>query len=516
MEDGNPPSIIIILGLVLAHGILALAYGALTNVRVNLMREQSEEGSRRASRIIELIHENPNFNISYQLATMLLKFLIVAFAIHGFVLPLSAENPSSEGIIYSVVLLITVCVTLILGEVVPESIGSAHPQPIALALANLMYAVVRLLSPLTAVVLAISKALSSMFSSSELVNLITEEEIVTMIESGYTGGTIEDEEKEMILSVLQLDRTRVSEVMVPRIDIAALDIDTPLEEARARFIETGFSRIPVYEETVDAIKGLLYAKDLLTFWHSGVDNTPTTLRELMRPVYFVPEAKPVDELLKEIQTKRVHMAIVVDEYGGTAGLVTIENIIEEIIGDIQDEYDLNEEAEYVKLSDTEYVVDASIDLDDFNDLLDVELPTEDSNTLGGFIYRFFGRVPNPGEEVDHDEQLLMRVENVEGRRIRKVHVRLMTAEEAVAMEAEQAEAARAESLADETSAILSEVNLAASPKPETAQVRKNNIDTKQPSKTSTSTNATQNGAAASTARRQQTANTPAFIEGEAG
>src|SRR5690606_2393171 len=142
--------------------------------------------------------------------------------------------------------------------------------------------------PLTALVLTISKGLSSVFSSSELVNLITEEEIVTMIESGHTGGTIEDEEKEMILSVLQLDRTRVSEVMVPRIDIAALAIDTPLEEARAKFIETGFSRIPVYEETVDSIKGLLYAKDLLTFWHNG-DTASAALSDLMRPAYFVPE-----------------------------------------------------------------------------------------------------------------------------------------------------------------------------------------------------------------------------------
>lgn len=510
MEDGNPPSTIIILGLLLTHGLLALAYGALTNIRVNSIRELSEGGHRRATRIIEMAHENPNFNISYQLATTLLKFLIAAFAIHGFVLPFVVANPASEALIYAAVLLIIGCVTLILGEVVPESIGSAHPHPIAMTFANPMYVVMRLLSPLTALVLTISKALSSVFSSSELVNLITEEEIVTMIESGHTGGTIEDEEKEMILSVLQLDRTRVSEVMVPRIDIAALDIDTPLEEARAKFIETGFSRIPVYEETVDSIKGLLYAKDLLTFWHSG-DTVSATLSELMRPAYFVPEAKPVDELLKELQSKRVHMAIVVDEYGGTAGLVTIENIIEEIIGDIQDEYDLNEEDEYVRLSDTEYVVDASIDLDDFNDLLDVELPTEDSNTLGGFIYMYFGRVPKAGEEIAFDDELLMRVETVEGRRIRKVRVRLLV---------EQVQPAPADAQPDvafsNAEAVVASVaqndTLAGS---ELDAMSDQPRGAAQKASVQPSAKTAKNDHAVSTPRRQTTS-TPALIEGEAG
>lgn len=515
MEDGNPPSFIIILGLVLAHGLLALAYGALTNIRVNAVKELSEGGHRRATRIIEMAHENPNFNISYQLATSLLKFGIAAVAIHEFVLPLATAYPASEAIIYTLVLLIMVCVTLILGEVVPESIGSAHPHPLALAFANLMYVVMRLLSPLTVLVLTVSKAFSSVFSSSELVNLITEEEIVTMIES---GGTIEEEEKEMILSVLQLNHTRVSEVMVPRIDIAALDIDTPLDEARARFIETGFSRIPLYEETVDAIKGLLYAKDLLTLWHNG-GAALTTLRALMRPVYFVPEAKPVDELLKELQSKRVHMAIVVDEYGGTAGLVTIENIIEEIIGDIQDEYDLNEEDEYVRLSDTEYVVDASIDLDDFNDLVKVELPTEDSNTLGGFIYRYFGRVPSLGEEIRFDDELLMRVETVEGRRIRKVRVCLL---------AEQAQPTLSEAHIDEVSrdtadGSTSSIQRDKAEQPtfddKTARVNHNTTDrariTAQERGRRSGASITQNDASASGHRRQK-ANAQAFIEGEAG
>lgn len=423
MDDGNPPSLIVITSLILFHGLLALAYGALTNMRVSTLRDQADEGQHRAARVLHMVHENANFSITHNLVTTLLKFVIAALAIQGLVQPYLALNPEAGAAVYVAVLLTVILATVIFGETVPESIGSAHPNGIGFFLVDFYAALMTLFSPAVWLVLLASRALSSLFTSSQMVNRLTEEEIVTMIESGHTGGTLEEEEKDMILSVLQLDRTRVSEVMVPRIDIVALDIDTSLEAARARFIETGLSRIPVYEGTVDAIKGLLYAKDLLSLWHSGDLSKPADLRELMRPVYFVPEAKPVDELLKELQHRRVHMAIVVDEYGGTAGLVTIENVIEEIIGDIQDEYDKDEEAEYVRLSPREYRVDASIDLDDFNDLLDVELPTEDSNTLGGFIYTHFGRIPSPGEEFTHDN-LRLRVETVEGRRIRKVYVQL--------------------------------------------------------------------------------------------
>lgn len=433
MEDGSPSSLLVILSLILVHGVLALAYGAFTNIRVNVLREEAEDGNRRSQRVIDLAHENPNFTLTYGLVTGLLKFTIAAVAVIGIAQPLIPQGQSYGLVIYAVVLTITACVTLTLGDMVPEAIGSAYPHGIAMALVGLMSLVIVLMTPLTAVLVLISKAVTSLFSSSELVNRVTEEEIVTLIESGHTGGTIEDEAKEMMLSVLQLDETRVGEVMVPRIDMVALDIDTALPQARAKFIESGFSRIPVYEGTVDTIKGLLYAKDLLAYWHNDrVDHTHDedhkTIRDLLRPVYFVPEAKAVDDLLKELQSQRVHMAIVVDEYGGTAGLVTIENIIEEIIGDIRDEYDPEEEAEYVKTGDGEYIVEASINLDDFNELLDVELPIEDSNTLGGFIYTYFGRIPLIGEEINFEDEVLLRVKTVEGRRIRKVYVKLLTPE----------------------------------------------------------------------------------------
>ncbi|MBC8171681.1 MAG: HlyC/CorC family transporter [Anaerolineae bacterium] len=320
-------------------------------------------------------------------------------------------------------LVLTACVTLILGELVPEAIGSAYANTLALWVIMPVHLLVLVFSPISAGLVIVSKWLSSLFSSSDLVNIVTEEEIMTMVESGHSGGTIEEEEKDMIFSVLQLGETYASEVMIPRIDIKAVELDTPLEEARAIFVKSGLSRIPVYEDTIDTIKGVLYAKDLLAYWHNGNKDKIKSIRDLLRPAYFVPETKPADELLKELQSKRVHMALVVDEYGGTAGIVTIENIIEEIIGDIQDEYDPPEEAEYTQVGDNEYIVDAGIDLDDLNDLLSIELPTDDSDTLGGFIFSYFGRVPTMGEEIDYaDEHLMLRVESVEGRRIRKVRI----------------------------------------------------------------------------------------------
>jgi CBS domain containing-hemolysin-like protein len=249
---------------------------------------------------------------------------------------------------------------------------------------------------------------------------------MTLVDAGQKEGAIETEEKEMILSVLQFGETMAYEVMVPRPDVVALEISTSFHDALRRFIESGHSRIPVYRDTIDNIEGLLYAKDLLTVFHQNGENgtsRPQSIRELMRPAYFVPETKLAGLLLKELQTSKIHMAIVVDEYGGTAGLLTIENLIEEIVGDIQDEYDINEEAEYTVDGPDVYTIDASMNLDDVNELLDVALPTEDSSTLGGFIYSRVGRVPTIGEIVeDSDNHLVLRVESVDGRRIRKVRV----------------------------------------------------------------------------------------------
>lgn len=254
---------------------------------------------------------------------------------------------------------------------------------------------------------------------------ITEDDLKVMVNAGQQEGLFETEEQMMIYSIFDLGNRLAREIMIPRIDVLALDVETELAEAIDALITSGYSRVPVYVETVDNILGLLYAKDLLTVWREG--NKTESLRELLRPAYFVPEAKKVDELLTELQGQRVHMAIVVDEYGGVAGVVTLEDIVEEILGEIQDEYDDAEESPYEELSTNEFIFLGRVDLDDFNEIVDAELPKEDADTLGGYIYSRLGRVPTAGESVQVDNMQLT-VEQVIGRRIRKVRVLGLQAE----------------------------------------------------------------------------------------
>jgi CBS domain containing-hemolysin-like protein len=222
----------------------------------------------------------------------------------------------------------------------------------------------------------------------------------------------------MIYSVFALGNTLAREVMVPRIDMVALDVNVSLEEALDVAVRAGHSRVPTYEDTIDNIVGVLYAKDLLQLWRDKQEGI--SLREVLRRPYFVPESKPVDELLEEMQQRKVHIVVVVDEYGGTAGLVTLEDIVEEIVGEIQDEYDA-EEPVVEQTSDGEFIFNARVDLDDVNRLIGAEFPTEMGDTLGGFIYSQLGKVPVPGETVRFDG-LVIEVLTVTSRRIRKVRV----------------------------------------------------------------------------------------------
>jgi CBS domain containing-hemolysin-like protein len=262
-------------------------------------------------------------------------------------------------------------------------------------------------------------------SSLEASTVVSEDELKTLVDAGQEGGVFEQGERRMIYSIFQMGDTLAREIMVPRIDMLALDVLTPLPEAVDALLKTGHSRVPVFKETVDQTLGLLYAKDLLRVWREG--DRSVSLGELLRPAYFVPEAKKVDELLAEMQARRIHMAIVVDEYGGVAGLVTLEDIVEEIFGEIQDEYDQAEEAPFQKLPDGSYVFQGRVNLDDFNEIMGCNLPSDEADTLGGYIYIRLGRAPAIGETLEKDN-LVLTVEQVSARRIRKVSARWLQPE----------------------------------------------------------------------------------------
>lgn len=244
------------------------------------------------------------------------------------------------------------------------------------------------------------------------------EELLRLVELHEGNGGAQNGELTMIRRVAQLVDTTVREIMVPRIDMVAVEVNEPVDDAVRVVVERGFSRIPIYEETVDNILGVVHAKDMLRDMAAG--RRPTSLREICRPPCFVPEGKRIDELLAEMQENKVHLAIVVDEYGGTAGLVTIEDVLEEIVGEIQDEYD-REETAVQQLNEREAVVDARVSLSDLNELVGLEIESEAVDTVGGFVYHQLGRVPAPGDEIVTDG-LTMRVLSVIGRRVKKVRV----------------------------------------------------------------------------------------------
>ncbi|MBG0786315.1 MAG: HlyC/CorC family transporter [Anaerolineaceae bacterium] len=246
---------------------------------------------------------------------------------------------------------------------------------------------------------------------------MTEEDLKNWVEVGQPEGSLEKGEREMIYSIFQFGDTLAKDIMVPRIDVMALDIKTTLGEARSLFVHAGHSRVPVYEDTVDNVVGLLYAKDLLSVRDD--DALIANHRDLLRLAYFVPEAKKVDELLAEMQSRSMHMAVVVDEYGGVAGLVTLEDIVEEIVGEIRDEYDESEEMPFEQINADEYVFQGKIDLDIFNEIMGTEIATDNADTIGGYIYGQIGDVPTGGESLKADGVKLI-VDEVVGRRINKV------------------------------------------------------------------------------------------------
>ncbi len=257
--------------------------------------------------------------------------------------------------------------------------------------------------------------------------LLNDETLQTLLQANLQEGRLEKEEREMLRSIVRFGDTLVREIMVPRIDMVAVEVNTPLPEATDLFIKTGFSRLPVFEEKIDNIVGLLYAKDLLPVWRVGLEEQ-RPLRSLLREAYFVPEAKKVDELLAEMQRRRMHMALVVDEYGGIAGLATLEDIVEEIIGEIQDEYDLEEEPLDIRpLGPNEYLLSGRADIDDVNEALGAEFPSDDADTLGGLLLSVTGHMPAEGEEIRLDG-FLFTIRKVDQRRIVLVHARRLATE----------------------------------------------------------------------------------------
>jgi putative hemolysin len=428
---GTFGELLVILVLVLLNAVFVAAEIALVTIRRSRLDQLVDEGRRGAERVRALTSQPGRFLAVIQLGITFIGFLAAAFAgvsltreLEAWFDDLAPVAPYAGALALLIVTALLSFFTIIFGELVPKTLALAHPERFALVLAAPVDVLGRVLGPIVWALTRITNGVNRILGVSDVdQNVISTEELKLLVERGGEQGILEAEEEQMIHAVIELGDRRIHEVMVPRIAIAALPATATFEQAIDTVVEEGHSRVPVYEETVDEIVGILYAKDLLPFLKEAAGPRPS-LRSLLRTPVFVPESMSIDDLLHEFQRRKVHLAIVLDEYGGTAGLVTIEDLLEEIVGEIQDEYD-EEEPMIVRLSDDEARVDGRAAIDDLEELFDTSIALEDEDeydTVGGLIYHRIGGVPTPGDEVQVDG-LLLTVESTDGRRVAKVLVR---------------------------------------------------------------------------------------------
>jgi len=396
-------------GAVVGLAITAVAAAADTALdeanRVHV-RELAEGGWRKAA--VQRLIQDPQ---RAWLTVLVLNLAGVIVATLGWLRVVTALGWGPSAALVSVIgfgTLVTVA-----GQLIPRAWAARHPESAALGVALMIDGAARVVDPLVGFA-----ARRMGVQPPQQTRTIRDDELRALLNVDEDDSPIEADEIEMITGIIELGDTEVHEVMVPRIDIVAVPITATLDEALDTIIRAGHSRIPVYRETIDDIAGLLYAKDLLRALRSR--EFDADIAGFLREPHFVPESKRVDSLLAELQSQQVHMAIVVDEYGGTAGLATIEDLLEEIVGEIRDEYD-PAETPVERLGPGEVVVDAGLNIHDVNRMLDIDLPTEDVNTIAGLVFTRLGRVPTPGERAVWDDAEI-EVLAIKGRRIHRVRI----------------------------------------------------------------------------------------------
>src|SRR5437588_6065174 len=404
--------IILIISLILC----AMASGAetaLTSVSRIKLKNLVEEGDKKALEIERLI-STPNIFLS----TILVVNSVAVIIASSMTTVLALRFFPNYGELIGTILISLV--VLIFCEITPKTTAVQNPIRWARVLVKPVRVAAWLLHPLIVALSAITNTLVRLMGGQMKHRgpFVKEEELRLLVNVGEEEGVLEEEETDMIHSIFEFADTTVREVMIPRIDMITLESDATVDEAVDLALQGGFSRIPVYEETIDNIIGVLFTKNMLKQLREHHNSLP--IRELVRPPYFVPESKKLDDLLHEIRQKRTHMAIVVDEYGSVAGLVTIEDLVEEIVGDIQDEYD-REENLYEQVSQFEYIFNAKINLDEFNELMDTKLDNTGYETLGGFLYAQLDKIPVVGDTIKFNN-LTFTVLSTRGRRITQVRV----------------------------------------------------------------------------------------------
>lgn len=432
--------LILLFVLILVNAFFAMSEIAVISLNDNKIEKMAEDGHKKAKQVVKLTENSGKFLSTIQIGVTLAGFLTSASASQTFADMLS--NAMKGTAVYrtlgsgfingAAIVIITIIMSyfsLVLGELAPKKIAMQAPEKISFKVVGILLFFSRIFAPLVKVLSVSTNVVVKLlgFNPHADEETLTEEEIRMMVDVGGEKGVIEDVQKEMINNIFEFDDLDAGDLMTHRTDMTAVDVNDPIVDVVKIAIESGYSRIPVFDDDPDDIIGIIYVKDLLKY--IGTDLPKHAMKKIMRPAMFVPESKSCGDLFKEMTSQHKQMAIVVDEYGGTAGIVTLEDIVEEIVGNIQDEYD-DEEEEISKINETTFTIDGMTDIDELDEIISKEIPEGDYDTVAGFIISQLGYLPQEGEQNEVVfENIKFTVLEVENRRIEKVRVEILPVSE---------------------------------------------------------------------------------------
>jgi len=424
--------LLFLLILMILNAFFAASEIALISMNDTKIKLLAEQGDKKAGLLVNLLAEPSRFLATIQVGITLAGFLASAFAagsfagrmadlLHDWGVPLSQRILETVSVV--IITIILSYFTLVIGELVPKRIAMQRPEPISMFVARPLSILSALTYPFVKLLTLSTNGILRLFGIDPDAHdeEVTEEEIRMMVDVGKERGTIQDTEKTMINNIFEFDNTTVSMIMVHRTNVTALSADADFEEVVHFVNQEKFTRFPVYEEDIDHITGVLHVKDILQYMETGVKED-FDLKRVSRSPYFVPESRMTDELFQDLQLNKVHLAVVLDEFGGTAGIVTLEDLLEEIVGDIYDEYD-DEEEGYEQIDERVYEFEGTTNLHDAERILETDLPSGEFDTVSGFIISELGEIPEPGAAVEF-ERITFKVLGVDEKRINRVLITL--------------------------------------------------------------------------------------------
>lgn len=415
MDSSVVIQFIILAVLILLSALFSSAETSLTTSNKLKIQSLADQGSKRARIFLKISEDSGKMlsailignNLVNNAATALTTSLIIQLF-----------GNSAVGIATGIITLLI----LIFGEISPKTLATIHSEKMALLYAPLIHFLMKLFTPVIFIVNKLSMGVLFLLrvSPDQKVNTMTEHELRTIVDVSHEDGVIESEEKEMIYNVFDMGDAKAKDIMVPRVHVTFADINSTYDELIEIFREDKFTRLPIYEETTDNVVGTINMKDLLLYNYN--DKKEFHVRDILREAYFTYEYKSISELLVEMRQASINIAIVLDEYGETAGLITLEDLLEEIVGEIHDEYDENEEEFIQQINDREYIIEGSMNLDDLNDSLGLNFSSEDYDSLGGFIIEHLDRLPEEGDEFTTEDGIRLVVEALQKNRVESVHL----------------------------------------------------------------------------------------------